>query len=150
MPNLVKGLPEVYEDMVEVYFEVYEDMVEVMLVLEIFLTEDLRLKICSVVLLPARKPACSSAMIISACGFNLSSMIFSMTLLWWLMRPIVRWFWHCCKLPFLGCVMTKDCMDPRGWPFSCLPHLVADCRDSSDYILPTCLDQFCWDVVDSG
>ena len=37
-----------------------------------------KLKICSVVLLPALKPACSSAMIFSACGFNLFSMIFSM------------------------------------------------------------------------
>ena len=24
------------------------------------------------------------------------------------MRLIVRWFWHCCRLPFLGSVMTKD------------------------------------------
>ena len=40
-----------------------------------------RLKICSVVLLPALKPAWSSAMIVSACGFNLFSMIFSMALL---------------------------------------------------------------------
>ena len=59
--------------------EVYEDMVEVLLVLEIILSN--RLKICSVVLLPALKPACSSAMIFSACGFNLFNMIFSMTLL---------------------------------------------------------------------
>ena len=48
-----------------------------------------RLKICSVVLLPALKTACSSAMIFSACGFNLFIMIFSMTLLGWLMRLIV-------------------------------------------------------------
>ena len=48
-----------------------------------------RLKICSVVLRPALKPTCSSAMIFSACGFNLFSMIFSMTLLGWLMRLIV-------------------------------------------------------------
>ena len=41
--------------------------------------------IWSVVLLPALKPACSSAMIFSACVFNLFSMIFSMTLLGWLM-----------------------------------------------------------------
>ena len=40
-----------------------------------------RLKICSVVLLPALKLVCSSAMIFSACGFNLFSMIFSITLL---------------------------------------------------------------------
>ena len=70
MPNPVKGL-----------LEVYEDMVEVLLVLEIFSQGMRRLKICSVVLLPALKPACSSAMITSACGFNLFSMTFSMTLL---------------------------------------------------------------------
>ena len=59
MLNPVEGLLEVYEDMV---------------VLEIFLTEDFRLKICSVVLLPALKPAYSSEMIFSTCGFNLFSM----------------------------------------------------------------------------
>ena len=56
-------------------------MVEVLLVLEIFLTkkawvEDL---LCG-----------SSAMIFSACSFNLFSMIFSMALLGWLMRLIVQ------------------------------------------------------------
>ena len=60
MPNPVEGL-----------LEVYEDTVEVLLVR--------RLKICSVVLFPALKPACSLAMIFSACGFYLFSMIFSMT-----------------------------------------------------------------------
>ena len=69
MPNPVEGL-----------LEVYEDMVEVLLVQEIS-HRIRRLKIYSVVLLPALKPACSSAMIFSACGFNLFSMIFSMTLL---------------------------------------------------------------------
>ena len=33
------------------------------------------------------------------------------------------------------------------WSFSCLPKLVEDCRESGDYILPTCFDQFCWDFV---
>ena len=42
------------------------------------------------VLLPALKPACSSAMNFSACVFNLFSMVFSMTLLGWLMRLIAR------------------------------------------------------------
>ena len=68
MPNPVEGL-----------LEVYEDMAEVLLVLEIFLIRVLRLKICSVVFLPALKPACSSAIIFSACGFNLFSVIFNMT-----------------------------------------------------------------------
>ena len=70
MPNPVKGLPEVYED-----------VVEVLLVLEIFSQRMRRLKICSVVLFPALKSACSLAMIFSACGFSLFSKIFSMTLL---------------------------------------------------------------------
>ena len=39
----------------------------------------LRLKICSVVLLPALKPACSSLMISPACGFSLFRRILSMT-----------------------------------------------------------------------
>ena len=42
------------------------------------------LNICSVMLNPARKPACSSAMIFSTCGFNLFGIIVSMTLLGWL------------------------------------------------------------------
>ena len=45
---------------------------------------------------------------IFACGFSLFSMIFSMTLLGWLMMLIVWLFWHCCRLPFLGSVMIKD------------------------------------------
>ena len=73
------------------FLEVYEDMVEVSLVMDIYFSQRIRrLKICSVVLLPALKPACSSALIFSACGFNLLSMIFKMTLLGWLMRLIVR------------------------------------------------------------
>ena len=61
-----------------------ESKVQVLLVLEIFLTED------TVVLLPALKPAWSSAMVFFACGFSLFSIIFNMTLLGWLMRLIVR------------------------------------------------------------
>ena len=68
MPNPVEGLLDVYEDMVEVFP-----------VLRYFSHSMRRLKICSVVLLPALKPACSSAMIFSVCGFNLFSMTFSMT-----------------------------------------------------------------------
>ena len=70
MPNPVEGL-----------LEVYEDMVEVLLVLKIFSHRMRRLKICSVMLLSALKPAYSSTMIFYACGFNLFSMDFSMTLL---------------------------------------------------------------------
>ena len=53
------------------------------------------------------------------------------------------------QVAFLG-----ECDDyglgARDWPFSSLPDLTADCRESGDYILSNCLDQFCWDVVDSS
>ena len=38
----------------------------------------------------------------------------------------------------------------RGWPFSCLPDLAADCCESSDYFFSTRLGQLCWDVVNSS
>ena len=69
MPYSVKGL-----------LEVYEDMVEILLMLQVFLTEDLEMNICSQVLLSALKSACSSAIISSACVWSLFRMIFSMTL----------------------------------------------------------------------
>ena len=41
-------------------------------------------------------------------------------------------------------------LGPRGWPFSCLPDVVTDCRESGDYVISTCLDQFCLDVAISS
>ena len=78
MPNCVECLLEVDDDMLTV-------------LLEIFLIKQriLQLKICSMVVLPALKPACTSAIIFSACGFSLFIMIFSMTLLGWLMKLII-------------------------------------------------------------
>ena len=105
-----------------------------------------RLKICSVMLFPALKPACSSAMIFSACGSNLFSMI----------QHDFAWVTGEAQvvLALLQVAFLGKCDDlglgPWGWPFSCLPNLVADCRESGDYILSTSLDQFCWDVVDSS
>ena len=29
-------------------------------------------------------------------------------------------------------------LGPRGWPLSSLPDLVADCRESGNYVLSTC------------
>ena len=49
----------------------------------------LRLNICSVVLLLAMKPACSSAIISLSCGWSLFRMIFNITLLGWLIRLMV-------------------------------------------------------------
>ena len=53
------------------------------------------------------------------------------------------------QVAFLG-KCDDNGLGQRGWPFSCLPNLAADGRESGDYILSTCLDQFCWDVVDSS
>ena len=80
---LPRGCPQsCMSNPVEGLLEVYEDMVDVLPVLEIFLTED-----SWVENLPCGAP--SSAVIFSACGFNLFSIILSMTLLGWLMRLIV-------------------------------------------------------------
>ena len=70
MPYPVKGL-----------LEVYEDMVEILLMLQIFLAEDPAVEYLFCGAPPALKPACSSAMISSACGWSLFRMIFNMTLL---------------------------------------------------------------------
>ena len=57
-------------------------------------------------------------------------------------------------LALLPAVSLGKCDDqglgPQGWPFSCLPDIIADCRESSDYFFSTCLDQFCWDVFNSS
>ena len=52
------------------------------------------------------------------------------------------------QVGFLGKYDDKG-LSTWGWPFSCLPDLVAAGRESNDYCLPTCLDQFFWDVVNS-
>ena len=75
---------------VKCLLEVNKDMVEIFLVLQVLFAEDSKVEICSVVLCPARKPACSAAMMFSACGLSLLRMTFNMTLLGWLMRLIVR------------------------------------------------------------
>ena len=64
-------------------------------------------------------PTCSSARIFSACGFNLFCMIFSMTLLEWLMRLIFRKFWHCCRLLLWESVITKDWVHRVGLSLAC-------------------------------
>ena len=47
-------------------------------------------------------------------------------------------------LALLQVAFLRKCDDqglgPRGWPFSCLSDLVADCKDCSDYCFSTCLD----------
>ena len=56
-------------------------------------------------------------------------------------------------LALLHVAFLRKCDDqglgPRDWPFSCLPDLVANCRERGDTFFSTCLDDFCWDVVNS-
>ena len=88
---LLNGCPQCcMPNPVESLLEVYEDMVEILLVLEIFLTEDSEVEDLFCGAPSCSEASCSSTIIFSARGFILFSMIFSMTLLGWLMRLIVR------------------------------------------------------------
>ena len=78
-----------------------------MLVLQVFFRQIQMLNIFSTVLLPALNPACSSARISSTWGCSLLNGTLSMTLLGWLIRLIVWWFWQSWRSPFLGMVMTS-------------------------------------------
>ena len=100
------------------------------------------------VLLPAMKPACSSA---NNLRFWLQSVQYDLQHDFaWVADEADR----SVVLALLQVAFLGECDDQRlgpwGWPFSRLPNPVADCRESGDYILSTCLDQFCWDVVDSS
>ena len=67
---------------VERFLAVHEDMVKALLVLQIFLTEYSEIEnLPSCAPSCSLKPACSSLMISSACGFSLFGRIVSMTLL---------------------------------------------------------------------
>ena len=70
-------------------FKINKDVLEVLLMLEVS-HSILRFKICSVVLRPGLKPACCSAMIVTAWCFSLFNRTFSMALLGWPIRLIVR------------------------------------------------------------
>ena len=50
------------------------------------------------------------------------------------------------QVAFLGKCDDQG-LGPQGWLFSCLPDLVADCRESGDYVVSAFLGHFCWDVV---
>ena len=73
---------------VKCLLEVNEDVIGVLLVLEVLLAQ--YPKVEELLYCVASWPACSSAMIISACGFSRFSKIVSITLLGWLMRLMVR------------------------------------------------------------
>ena len=69
--------------------EDYEDMVEILLMLQVFLAEDPEIEYLFCGSPSGLKPACSSALISSACGCSLLRIIVSMTLLVWLVRLMV-------------------------------------------------------------
>ena len=134
MPNPFEGL-----------LEVYEDLVEDLLVLEIFLTEDSQVEdlLCGT-------PSCCEACLFFSDDLLrlwLQSVQYDLT---WVAdgadRSVVLALLH---VPFLGKCDDQG-LGPRGWPFSCQPYLVADCGERINYILSTCLDQFCWNFVDSS
>ena len=68
------------------FFEINEDMVQILLMLEILFTQNSKLTICSVVLLTALNPTCSSAIRSLALGLSQFKMTLSMILLGCLMR----------------------------------------------------------------
>ena len=68
------------------------------------------LKICSTVLRPGLKPACSSTSSFSALAWSQMRISRSMVLLWWLIRLMVQCFWQCLWLSLFGKGMTSDCV----------------------------------------
>ena len=112
MLNLVEGL-----------LVVYEDMVEVLLVLEIFVAEDILVEdlICDA-------PFCSEACLFFSDG--LLSLPFQSVqydlqdYLVWVADEADR---SIIQVAFPGKCTGQE-LGPRGWPFSCLLDLVADCR----------------------
>ena len=53
------------------------------------------------------------------------------------------------QVAFLGKCSDQG-LFKRSWPFSCPPDVVENCRERGNKVFPTCLDQFCSDVVDSS
>ena len=138
MPNPVEGL-----------LEVYEDMVEVLLVLEIFLSQNALVED-----LLCRTPSCSEAYLF----FGDDLLLLLLQSVQYDLQHDFAWVTDKAdrsvvlaplKVAFLGKCDDQG-LGPWDWPFSCLPNFVADCHESGDYILSTCLDQFCWDVFDSS
>ena len=131
---------------VEGLLEVYEDMAEVLLALEIFFTKDSQVEdlLCGA-------PSCSEACVFFSnyrLRFRLLSAQYDLHhhFAWVADRSVVLILLH---VAFLEKCVDQE-LGPQGWPFSCLPDLVADYRKNSCYFFSTCLDQFCLDVVNSS
>ena len=75
------------------------------------------LKVCSTVLRPGLKLACSSASSSSALSLSRLRTTRSMILLGWLIRLMVRQFWNWSRLPFFEKGMTSDYVHSFGHPF---------------------------------
>ena len=115
----------------EGFLEVYEDMVEVLMVLEIFLTEDFYVKD-----LVRGAPSCSEACLFFSndlLRLRLQSVQYDLQhdFAWVTDEPDRSVALALRQVAFLGKCDDKG-LGPWGWPFSCLPDLVADCRGSSD------------------
>ena len=161
MPNPVEGL-----------LEVYEDIEEVLLVLEIFITKDFQVEdlLCG-------SPSCSEACLLysdDSLRLRLQSVQYDLQydFAWVACEADFSVVLALLQVAFLGkCdddgeadllvvlallqVAFLGKCDNEGlgsgdWPLSCPPHLVADSHESSDYFFSTRLDQFSWDVVNSG
>ena len=127
-------------------FEVYEDMVEVLLVLEMYFTEETWVEelLCGA-------PSCSEACLL----FSNDRLRLRLQAVQYDLQHDFAWVAdeanRSIVLALLQVAFLEKYNDqglsPRGWPFACLPDLVADCRKSGDYVLYTCLDQLCCDIV---
>ena len=71
-----------------------------------------QLKISSTVLCPALKPACPSDSSSSALDFRWLRIMWSITLLGWLIRLIILWFSHYLRSPFFGSGIINDLSTP--------------------------------------
>ena len=126
MPTPVEGL-----------LEVYEDVVEALVVLEIFLRENEWVE----------DLLCGASTFYEVCLFSSDDL-----LRLWLqsvqydLQHAFAWVADGADLSVVPALLQVaflgKCEDkgpgPWGWPFSCLSNVVADCRDSGDYILSTC------------
>ena len=108
----------------------------------------LRLKICSVVLLPSLSPACSSAIISSAWGLSLFKMTFSIT------ARMTDEADSSVILAELQVALFRMCnnqrLSPWGRPFSCSPDPVTYLCHNIYHGLPTSLNKVCWYIINSG
>ena len=74
------------------------------------------LNICSTLLRPGLKPACSVSSF-SALALSPLRLTWNIILLGWLIRLMVRYSRHCSRFPFFGKDMITDCVHSFGHSF---------------------------------